>query len=474
MNVNNENELTKDIYKSLLLAIEFGIIATDLNLKVIFLNKTGELLTGWSQIDAIGKDISLVFEMNNELTNETISQLFNEVINTGESKKIYRESILVSKKGFDTPISDNITAMLTNDEKVIGAILVFRDHSDQIQKQNELEFINYHDQLTGVYNRRYYKMQLENMMIKDNLPLSLIMCDVNGLKLINDAFGHKAGDELLKKVATTMQTGCRANDVITRIGGDEFVIILPKTNEIAAKMVIERINILAKFEKVENLDISISFGSGTKTKPEEDIVNIFKRAEDDMYESKLNSSTDMRKKTIQMIIKKLNEKSVYEKKHADGVSILCKNFAQQLNFAQDLITELELAGKMHDIGKINVSSLILNKPSSLSLTEWKEMKRHSEIGYRILSSLNEYSDIAEHVLQHHENYNGSGYPKGLKEKEITAQARILRIADAYDAMTRNHSYKTKLTKREAINEMRTKSGIDFDPDFLELFINKVI
>lgn len=475
MNVNDN----KDIFvngdlKFLLLAIDFGIIAIDLDLKVTFLNKTGEFLTGWDQIDAIGEDIHLVFKVKNNLTIDSIEHVFEEVLKTGKSKRISKHTFLLSKSGFETPIADKVTPILSDDNKVVGAVLVFRDHSDQIQKQTEFDFINYHDQLTGVYNRRYYKMQLEAMMIKDNLPLSLIMCDINGLKLVNDAFGHKVGDKLLKKVATTMQTGCRANDIITRIGGDEFVIILPKTSEIAAKMVIERIKILAEFEQVESLDVSVSFGSGTKTSIDEDITDIFKRAEDDMYESKLNASTNMRKQTIKLITQTLHEKSIYEKKHSSGVGSLCEKFGRVLNLDNESIIQLKSAGKMHDIGKINVDVLILNKKSPLTKIEWKEIKRHSEIGYRILSSLNEYSDIAEHVLQHHENFDGSGYPKGLKGDEISLHARLLRIVDSYDSMTSNHPYKLGLSMQEAINEMKSKSRIEFDPELLEVFTTKVL
>jgi putative nucleotidyltransferase with HDIG domain len=160
--------------------------------------------------------------------------------------------------------------------------------------------------------------------------------------------------------------------------------------------------------------------------------------------------------------------------HSKRVSEFCEDIAAKMNFNKENVSQIRIAGLMHDIGKIGIDENILNKPQKLSSDEWKEIERHSEIGYRILSSVNEFSEIAEHVLEHHEKWNGKGYPRGLKGEEISLQARIIAVADAFDAMTRDRAYGKALSEEEAINEIRRCSGTQFDPEIAGVFVEKVL
>ena len=353
------------------------------------------------------------------------------------------------------------------------AVLI-SDITQRKKREAEIEFLSYSDQLTGVHNRRYYDEQLSKLDVRDNLPLSLIMGDVNGLKLVNDSFGHLVGDQLLIKVAKILKKACRTADVVCRIGGDEFVIILPKTNQEDAKLVLSRIHELTKKEKVKSIDVSISFGSGTKTNVDESRVTLFRNIEDEMYRKKLNEGASMRSKTIDLIVATLYEKNEREMHHSKRVGRLCELIGIELNLDREAVNQVKNAGLMHDIGKIGIDEKILNKPKELTNSEWKIIKKHSEIGYRILSSLNEFSEIANYVLEHHEKWDGSGYPKGLKEENISLQARIISVADAFDAMTRYRTYKNDLTKEEAIIELKKYAGIQFDPDIVSVFTEKVL
>jgi diguanylate cyclase (GGDEF)-like protein/putative nucleotidyltransferase with HDIG domain len=332
--------------------------------------------------------------------------------------------------------------------------------------------LSYHDQLTGLYNRRFYEEELKRLDTERNLPLTIAMGDINGLKLINDSFGHQVGDEQLKKVAEVLKGCCRADDIIARIGGDEFVIILPKTDTPEAEKLIVRINNFTSKNKVENLDISISFGYETKTKKAQKIEDVFKGAEDHMYRHKLYESASIKNKMIEIIMNTLFEKNPREMLHSKRVSEICEFIAKCLNFGNDDILETKLAGLMHDIGKIGIEEKVLSSTGKLNEEEWKEIKRHSEVGYRILSSSNEFSEIADHVLAHHERWDGAGYPKRLKGEEISIQARIIAIADSFDVMIGERTYKQALSVEEALEEIRRCAGTQFDPEIAKVFVTQ--
>jgi len=182
----------------------------------------------------------------------------------------------------------------------------------------------------------------------------------------------------------------------------------------------------------------------------------------------------MRSKTIDLIMNSLYIKSHREMLHSKRVSELCEAIATKMNFKKDDINRLRIAGLMHDIGKIGIPDQLLNEMGKLEGDKWNEMERHSEIGYRILSSVNEFSEIADYVLEHHERWDGKGYPGGIKGEEISLQARIIAIADSYDAMISDRTYWKRLNEKEAIDEIRKSSGRQFDPEIVKIFIEKVL
>ena len=348
------------------------------------------------------------------------------------------------------------------------------DIMERKKKEAEIFNLSYYDQLTCLYNRRFYEEELRRLDTKRNLPLTIVMGDVNGLKLMNDSFGHVMGDELLKKVSEVIRSGCRASDIIARLGGDEFVILLPKTDAFVTDQIIKRINDLSLKEKVGSIDISISFGYDTKNNEKEKIEDIFRNAENNMYKKKLFESPSMRGKAIKSIISTLNEKNKMEEQHSQRVSALCKSMGKALELHENKINELMTVGLLYDIGKIAIDEKILNKSGKLMEDEWKEIKRHPEIGYRILSTADDMYDIASYILYHHERWDGQGYPKGLKGSEIPFVSRIITIADAYDAMTSERSYRGALPPKIAKEELQKNAGTQFDPELVKVFIDKVL
>jgi len=466
--------IEKERLQTTLLSIGDGVISTDEKGNVLLLNKVAEQLTGCSINKAYGIPISSVFRIINENTREICEKLNYMVLEKGVSIELENNIILLSEDGTERYIEYSASPIKSDDKKTKGIVLVFRDISEKRKKQKEIEFLSFHDQLTGLYNRRFFEEELSRIDIKSNLPITFIMIDVNGLKLVNDAFGHDYGDEVLKTVSRIMRTESRDTDIVARTGGDEFVIILPKTDSQNAGHIAKRIKDATNNEKIGSINLSVSCGWQTKQLFEEEISVTLKKAEDNMYRNKLSESASLRYKTIDIIMKTLYEKNEREEKHSKRVSNICGSIGVALDLSYECINELRTVGLMHDIGKIAIDDSILNKEDKFNELEWIEISRHPEIGYQILSSVNEFASIAELVLTHHERWDGKGYPRGLKGEEIPLQARIIAVADAYDAMVSHRPYRKSLTEVEAVEELIRNAGTQFDPEIVRVFIENVL
>lgn len=354
--------------------------------------------------------------------------------------------------------------------EAIGAVITFTDISERRRKEEEIQYISCHDILTGLHNRRCFEENRARVDIPENLPLSVIFADINGLKMTNDIFGHSAGDKLIKKSADILKQSCRGNDVIARIGGDEFIILLPRTNRDNALKVLERIKTGFINARVEAIKCSISLGCDTKTSPGESLEEIMSNAENEMYKDKTINRKNVNRNIIDTIIETLHARSEREKQHSNSVRDICEEFGELLNLSETQISILKMTGYLHDIGKIVLDKDILTK-NKLTEEEIVKMQQHSIVGYRILSLFDETLDIAEYVYSHHEKWNGNGYPRGLKGEQIPLISRIVSIVETYERIlnTGNLSYTDR--KRRAIDEIRKSAGNDFDPQMAELFAN---
>lgn len=464
--------LERSLFKTTLHSLGDGVISTDRNGNVQILNVVAENLTGWRSEDAYGLPFDVVFNIINEFSRERCTCPIKKTLGNTKINKLNANTVLISKNGDEIPIEDSAAPILDSEGSITGAVLVFRDCTDKKQAQAEISYLSYHDQLTGLYNRYFFEKALKRLDAKRHWPLSLAMLDVNGLKLTNDAFGHQMGDKLLQIVAETIKNICREDDIISRIGGDEFVLLLPKTSYVETEAIIKRIYRGLEQTKLDDIIISVSVGWETKDS-DEDIMEVFARAEESMYRKKLIESQSMRSKTIQVILKTLNETNPRERIHSENVSKISRKIGEALNLNQELLREIEMAGLLHDIGKIAIDNNVLNKPGKLTDAEYEMIKRHPEIGYHILKSADAYTSISDYVLAHHERWDGTGYPRGLKGKEISLAARIITIADAYEAMTAERTYKKTISKEEAFSELRRRAGTQFDPDIVRIFCEDV-
>lgn len=347
------------------------------------------------------------------------------------------------------------------------------DITERKKAQEEIEYLSLHDALTGLNNRRFFERELSRLDGPKHLPLTLGVIDVNGLKLTNDAFGHQAGDELLKKVAEVLKREKGQEDRLARIGGDEFGILLPNRHETYAKELALRIQRAVAEEEVRGLPVSVSIGWKAKTEERESVFSTFKAAEDAMYRQKASERTSLRYQSIHLITQTLYAKSPREQEHANRVSALCAAMGQRMGMSGAEVNELATAGMLHDIGKVVISESILDRATPLEPSEWLEIKRHPEVGYSILSTVNEYGPLAECVHAHHERWDGAGYPRGLRGDAIPLLARVITIADSYDAMVTDRPYRKAMPPEAALEEIEACSGFQFDKELVPVFLQLV-
>ncbi|MGE5627256.1 MAG: PocR ligand-binding domain-containing protein [Solirubrobacterales bacterium] len=352
--------------------------------------------------------------------------------------------------------------------------VMFDNITDRKTSEGEITYLSYHDQLTGLYNRRYFEAELKRSDILKNYPLAIIMADVNGLKVANDSYGHYLGDQLLIAVADSLRYCCGEDKVIARLGGDEFVILLPNTDLKSAESLIEIIVNYNRNKTVGPVNVSVAFGAATKDDDNEGINETLRRAEDRMYMMKILERPSIRSNIIFSIIAALHEKNPWEKLHSDKVSDICVNFGYALDMSESEINELRTAALLHDVGKIGIDENILNQREQLTKEDIEEIKRHSELGYRILRGSQETKTISNYVLHHHERWDGMGYPEGLSKNEIPLQSRIIAIAEAFDAITRDRIYSKARCEADAALELERCAGTQFDPELVKIFIDKVI
>ena len=467
MDMTQRNQLNKRLQK-------YKVLAEKANDAMLFIDKQGNINeVNDAAISMYGYTYEEFMKINIFDLRQTEKDLkVIEQMERADEHGIIFETIHYLKDGTSIPVEVSSQGTFLGDKRILLSIV--RNISERKKAEKEIIYLSYHDQLTGLYNRRFYEEEIIRLNTERSIPIALIIGDVNGLKLTNDSFGHKAGDMILQKISNILKQECGINGTVSRIGGDEFVVLLPKTNENEAIKIIRRINLAIENEKTDNVILSISIGVDVKQNTFEDIDEIFKKAEADMYRNKLTESLIMRRKTIELIMKSLYEKSNVELIHAKKVSEICEYIATEMDLENEDVNAIAAAGLMHDIGKICINENILNKEENLNSDEWGEIKRHPEVGYQILRSVNEFSNIANYVLEHHERWDGSGYPKGLKSEEISVEARIIAVAEAYESMTSDRIYNKALNEEDTINELKKYSGIQFDPQVAQVFIEKVL
>ena len=437
---------------------------------MLYMSEYCETLTGYKAFEFIEN-----YELS--LSDLILPQYREHLMNRWLEARKNNQSInveyeIIKKDGTKAWIWEKGKVFEQNGEWFIEGFLM--DISDQKQNEQNILYASKHDFLTGLPNRRYFNEKIKELDKPENYPLLIAMVDMNGLKLINDAYGHQIGDQAIIQVANLLTECCTEPAFISRIGGDEFLIISPLTT--VAEFKEKRNKLLTKISqiKIKEISLSLSFGATIKTDQSVGIDDTITDAENNMYANKVIHSQSSRNQTINAIFESLKEKYDEERIHSDRVSQFCALMGEKLQLSQNDQLELRLAGRMHDIGKITIPDHILKKPGKLTDEEWTIMKSHTTNGYQILRSADQYSRLADYALTHHERYDGKGYPQGLKGEDIPLYSRIIAICDAYEAMTADRPYRKALTKEVAIAELKRCAGTQFDPRLVEVFVNEVV
>ncbi|MCK8825158.1 HD domain-containing phosphohydrolase [Fuchsiella alkaliacetigena] len=455
----------------------------DFNLCILNIKEGDKLLikaTSSNMSSAYCKDLSIDEGIPGKTYQTGRSYLIKDVFKIKESiltgkKSKYRSTISVplGKLGVFQVVSEKVAAF---DEEDLKLIELLTSHTTAALKrlisEAKIKHMSFHDDLTGLYNRTFLLEEMDRLDQKAELPLSIVLADVNGLKLINGAFGYEVGDRLLIKVARIIEETCLKRDVIARWSGDEFVILLPQSGEQRVQKLCEQIrDRCQQVELEEGINISLSLGYATKESSTEEIDDTFKRAEEGMYKHKLKESKSARSTIIDSLKTTLIEKTYETAEHAQRLKDLALELGKSMDLSDFKLTDLVLLAELHDLGKVGISEKIIQKPGPLTDEEWQEIQRHPEIGYQIAESSAELSAVAEGILCHHEWWDGSGYPQGLKGEEIPLISRVISIVDAFDVMTNKRPYKEAMSKQEALAELKSGAGTQFDPQLVEQFVD---
>jgi diguanylate cyclase (GGDEF)-like protein/PAS domain S-box-containing protein len=344
--------------------------------------------------------------------------------------------------------------------------------------KERFEYKSFHDGLTGLYNRNYFSEQLARLGkdLARSIPVSIILIDIDGLKIVNDTLGHKAGDDLLLSATKIISESFREVDVVARIGGDEFCIILPGVDYKSALAKKLGISKAIRSYNRGNPPVLLSMSVGVATSegaPGETIYDIYQRADENMYEFKLLQAGSQKSKVIDILLSALSERDYVSQGHAMRLSAMAELLAERIHLSDDQTKNLVLLAKVHDVGKVGIPDKILFKPRKLSEDEYETMKEHVRIGCHLACRSKELSNISELIRHHHEFWDGNGYADGLEGEEIPLECRIFSIIDAYDAMTNTRPYRKGISKKRAIKELERCSGTQFDPTLVKEFVEFV-
>lgn len=383
------------------------------------------------------------------------------------------EQLYTKPSGETIWVHMQISRYYLDDNQQNRYLCILNDVTAMKKHEEEVLYLSNRDYLTAFFNRRYFEAAKDDIDVAANLPLSFIIADINGLRLINDAFGDHEGDYFIRMTADIIRKCCSNSAVISRTGG-EFRVFAPCMSSEQVQQCIVDMKAEIEAFNLENINttrqMSVSFGYWTKEATDRSLTEVIGEAEKFMYKQKLMERKSYRSSQISSIMATLYARSEETEEHSNRLSTYCKAIGEALSLPTKNLDELELLAMLHDIGKIGIDDRILNKPGSLTEEEWNEMKKHPEIGYRIVSVVPELESIAEYILSHHERWDGKGYPYQLKGESIPLLSRILCVVDAYDAMTENRVYRRALSKEMAMAELLKNAGSQFDPHIVALFM----
>jgi len=468
---NTEKRLreSEERYREILASIEEGYYEVDLAGKIIFFNDRLPGMIGYSREEFMGISYKKLYK-----NPEKVFQTFHAVFQTGQPVTGFTLDMI--KKNGDIAYGElSVSLIYDKAGQKIGFRGLARDITERIRFEQRLQFLSMHDQLTGLYNRAFFEEELLRLSQSREYPIALITADLDDLKLVNDSLGHAAGDRLLKAAAAVLNKAIRSDDILARVGGDEFAVILTKTSEKGAEKIATRMRESLEEYNQQNgdLPLGLSIGLAVARGVEDSLHDVFRLADDLMYRDKLYSSTKARSRSVQALLAALDERDYITQGHAQRLEELCRKMGKKVKLSSSQLSDLALLAQVHDLGKVGIPDSILFKQGPLTVEEWNVMRLHSEKGYRIAVTSSDLSDVADLILKHHEKWDGSGYPLQLRGEDIPIECRILAIVDAYDAITNDRPHSKGRSKEDALEEIKRSAGKYFDPFLVDIFLSIV-
>jgi len=451
-----------EYWKALFANSQDSIVVLDAKHNILEVNAAFSVLFGYSPAEARGRHLESLVAHHKLAEANALTWDMTQGMTCGV------ESTRIHKDGHEIEVEIKGVPVLV-DNYILGGYAIYSDITMRKEQERKITRMSYFDQLTNVHNRAYFDQVFAELSAHGPWPFSLIMGDTNGLKVVNDAFGHGMGDEILRRTAKVLAEVARPQDTVARLGGDEFALLLPEAGEEEVMAICLRIRERCLEVSDSTIQLSLALGASTAHGRQRKEV-LFAAAEERMYHHKLLEGKSIRNSLIASLRQALQEKTHETTEHCLRMTDLSLCLADKLNLAPAMRDDIEVFAAIHDIGKIAIPEQILEKCGPLTAEEWNTMQKHSEIGFRIASTSPELSHIAECILHHHERWDGTGYPQGLREEEICLPARVVAVVDAYDAMTSDRPYRQALDKEVALREIENGRAKQFDPRIVDAFL----
>lgn len=469
--IQKDLEKSEEKYQTMFQSAGIGICNTDLKGKIIDANPRFEQILGYSRVELRGMTFEeLTHPLDQGLTEEALRKMFR-----GDIDRFSLEKRYVDKIG--RTVYGDLSVSMVRDElgNPLYTVTTVQDITEKKVQEEQISYLFTHDSLTRLYNRRYFNQEKVRLDQERLLPLSVILVNINGLRLINNGFGKDVGDQCIRETAVILEEIVQNRGSVSRISGDEFWILMPKTNEEEARnsmnAIDQRLKEKEEFAGKGDLTWSLSMGTATRSSMDQTMDEVLRSAEEVVENKRLLSHQSSRNQLVASMMATLAERSHETESHAKRLALLCRKIGERLNLSVLEQDRLELFSMLHDVGKTAIDSRILNKPGRLNEEEWLEMKKHPGIGFRIALSTVNLEPIAQYILTHHERWDGTGYPEGLSGEDIPTPSRILALADAYDAMTEDRVYRKAMKREDAMEEIRRNLNSQFDPTIGQVFLD---
>lgn len=438
-----------------------AIITVDERGAITFWNKAAEAIFGYSADQAMQEKIDLIIPKRFlSRTSGRLDQLFAKTAAGSGGRPV--ELMGRRQGGIEFPVELSFSTWVTREGSFLTAII--RDISERKEAERQLKYLSFHDPLTGLYNRAYFEEEMSRMEKSRFRSMGLILADVDGLKLINDTMGHKTGDGLLVVMAGIIKDNCRVGDMVARIGGDEFAVLLPNCEKAMVDGICQRIRETTSQYSQQNpeLPLSLSVGYAVRKLEETNISEVYREADNNMYREKVKNHDVL----VKGFIEALERRNLLDPGKAAALEELMLDLAIAAGVPHHHLSEISLLARYHDIG----SALLAGGNASTGEAPGPddEQKRHPEIGYHIAMSTPYLSSIADWILKHHECWNGKGYPLGVRGEDIPLESRILALAEAYVESAGPPEKQTAESCRQALGEIRKEAGRRYDPRLAEV------